>query len=59
MISPASIIVEVRIQIIWEKENFQYRKHDKKLYQYDNPKTPTHGHTTETFAVKLNWFLNK
>jgi hypothetical protein len=59
VISLAFIIVEVRIQIIGEKENFQYGKHNKKLYQYDNPKASAHGHSTETFAVKFNRFLYK
>jgi hypothetical protein len=52
MVCPALIILEICIQIIREKKDSQHYEHNKKLYQYKNPKRFANRHATETIVVK-------
>jgi hypothetical protein len=52
MITALNIGLKVCLQVVWEKEDLQDRKHDKKLDGNELPKGFAHNHGFESVSVK-------
>lgn len=58
MIASVIVVLEVGLQEIGEKENFQDHEHHKKFNKDDQPDLfPPFGHIGKTFAVKPEYSL--
>ena len=53
MICPFSISIEICRQKIWEKENFENRKHDEQLDEDNLPESSTDNHRPEPVIVQI------
>jgi hypothetical protein len=57
MVGPLLIVCKVSFQIIWEKEQFQYSKHNKELDKDDFPEGLPDRHSPKTVSIKAIYFI--
>jgi hypothetical protein len=55
IITPFLIVVEIRFKKVWEKEDFENRKHDEQLNKNDSPECTPKGHALESIVVKMKY----
>jgi hypothetical protein len=49
------VVVEIRFQKVWKKEDSENRKHDEQLYKNDSPECAANGHAFKTIVVKMKY----
>ncbi len=57
MIASFLISTKISVKNIREKEKLKNSKHDKKLYEYNEPQPFTNSHTFKTINIKVNYFF--